>query len=73
MEFSLEQRLFNLRISRKDLERECSSRNRKVSYETVRKVINEPYYMTGREVREKVLETLTELEQERGIKSILFD
>lgn len=72
MEFSLDQRLYNMRISMKELLRECEKRNRKVSYSTVRKVINEPYYVVSYDVRRKVIQTIEELEKEKGITDIMF-
>lgn len=72
MEFSLNQRLYNMHITMKDLLRECEKRGRKVSYKTVRKVINEPYYAVDWSLRTKVIQTIEELEQEKGITDIMF-
>lgn len=72
MEFSLEQRLYNMRISMRELLRECEKRNRKVCYNSVRKVIKEPPYMIDYEIRRKVLQTIEELEKEKGITDIMF-
>ena len=72
MEFSLNQRLYNMHITMKDLLRECEKRGRKVSYNTVRKVINEPYYAVDWNLRSKVIQTIEELEKEKGITDIMF-
>lgn len=66
MKYSLDQRLYNMNITKKDLQKECVKRGRNISYSSVCKVINEPeevLYSTEK----KVIETVEELEHERGI------
>ena len=72
MEFSLDQRLYNMRVSKKELFRECKKRGRKVSYDTVRMIINEPDYPVRYELRRKIIQTIEELEKEKGITDIMF-
>lgn len=71
MQFSLDQRRYRLNLSRKQLCEECNLRGRKISYGAVCKVINEPgesLYQTEK----IVLDTIAELEVERGITSSEF-
>ena len=71
MTFSLDQRLYNLKISKKDLHEECKNRGRKVSYSTICKAINEPGTVLY-SVEKKIVDTIQELEKEKGIVSIEF-
>ena len=75
MLFSLQQRLWNMNISKKDLEKECLKRDRKVSYDVIRHIINGSYhafYEVSNKTWFKVLNTIEELEAEKGIKSIEY-
>lgn len=75
MLFSLQQRLWNMNISKKDLERECLKRDRKVSYNVIRQVINGSYksfYEVSNRTWFRILNTIEELEREKGIKSIEY-
>lgn len=42
MQYSLDQRLYNLNMSKKELCEECNCRGRKISYNMVCRVINQP-------------------------------
>lgn len=68
MKQSWEQRLYNLQMSKKDLQKECVSRGRKVSYDSITKVLShstEVLYSTEK----KITDTIQELEAERGISA----
>lgn len=68
MKQSLDQRLYNLRMSKKDLQKECANRGRKVSYDSISKALsnlNEVLYSTEK----KIIDTIQELEAERGISA----
>lgn len=68
MKQSLDQRLYNLQMSKKDLQRECANRGRKVGYDSISKVLansNEVLYSTEK----KITDTIRELEAERGISA----
>lgn len=68
MKQSLDQRLYNLRMSKKDLQKECANRGRKVGYDSISKVLsnsNEVLYSTEK----KITDTIQELEAERGISA----
>lgn len=73
MQFSLDQRLYNMKITKRKLCNECANRGRKVSYDSILKVINDSPYSTTYGTRKKVIDTIEELEKEKGIKSIDFD
>lgn len=68
MKQSWEQRLYNLKMSKKDLQKECVSRGRKVGYDSITKVLShstEVLYSTEK----KITDTIKELEVERGISA----
>lgn len=68
MKQSLDQRLYNLGMSKKDLQTECANRGRKVGYDSITKVLshsNEVLYSTEK----KITDTIQELEAERGISA----
>lgn len=68
MKQSLDQRLYNLGMSKKDLQTECANRGRKVDYDSITKVLshsNEVLYSTEK----KITDTIQELEAERGISA----
>ena len=68
MKQSGEQRLYNLQMSKKDLQKECVSRGRKVGYDSITKVLShstEVLYSTEK----KITNTIQELEAERGISA----
>ncbi len=68
MKQSLDQRLYNLGMGKKDLQKECASRGRKVGYDSITKVLshsNEVLYSTEK----KITDTIQELEAERGISA----
>lgn len=68
MKQSLDQRLYNLGMSKKDLQKECANRGRKVGYDFIMKVLshsNEVLYSTEK----KITDTIQELEAERGISA----
>ncbi len=71
MQFSLDQRRYRLNMSCRQLWEECNRRGRTVSYDMVRKVINqsgEVLYHTEK----KIVDTLAEIEMERGMTDIEF-
>ena len=68
MKQSWEQRLYNLQMSKKDLQKECANRGRKIGYDSLCKVIantGEVLYSTEK----KVTDTIEELEKEKGISA----
>lgn len=68
MKQSLDQRLYNLGMNKKDLQRECANRGRKVGYDSICKILsnsNEVLFSTEK----KVTDTISELETERGISA----
>lgn len=68
MEQSLDQRVYNLKMSKKDLHNECINRGRKVSYSSVCKFLSDPsevLYATEK----KITDTIREIEAERGISA----
>ena len=72
MEYTLDQRLYRLNMTKKDLYEQCKIRGEKISYEKVRQSVNypteaEPKYT---DILRKVI---SEIETERGITDIYFD
>lgn len=68
MKQSWEQRLYNLQMNKKDLQKECVRRGRKVGYDSITKVLShstEVLYSTEK----KITDTIQELEAERGISA----
>lgn len=68
MKQSWEQRLYNLKMSKKDLQKECVNRGRKVGYDSIAKVLShstEVLFSTEK----KITDTIQELEAERGISA----
>ena len=68
MKQSWEQRLYNLKMSKKDLQKECVSRGRKVGYDSITNVIShstDVLYST----QKKITDTIQELEAEKGISA----
>lgn len=61
MKQSLDQRLYKLGMSKKDLQKKCANRGRKVGYDSITKVL----YSTEK----KITDTIQELEAERGISA----
>ncbi len=72
MEYSLDQRRYRLDLSKKQLHEECNRRGRKISYQAVCTVINEPR-MLSPAIENMVRDTIKELETSRGITDIDFD
>lgn len=71
MQYSLDQRLYNLNMSKKELCEECNCRGRKISYNMVCRVINQPgdaFY----KYEKIVSDTISELEAIKGITDIEF-
>lgn len=71
MQYSLDQRRYRLDISRKQLHEECNNRGRKISYNAVCQVINEPGELLHH-TEKLVIDTIEELEAEKGIVSSEF-
>lgn len=71
MQFSLDQRLYNLNMSKKELCEECNLRGRKISYGTVCRVIEHPGEVLYK-YEKMVVDTVSELEAIRGITDIEF-
>lgn len=71
MQFSLDQRLYNLNMSKKELCEECNYRGRKISYGTVCRVIEHPGEVLYK-YEKIVVDTVSELEAIRGITDIEF-
>lgn len=72
MKFSLDQRRYRLDMSRKQIQQECDRRGRKVSYSAVCKAFTEPEELLPNTIQ-KIEDTITELEKERGITSTDMD
>lgn len=71
MQFSLDQRLYNLNMSKKELCEECNRRGRRISYGTVCRVIAHPGEVLYK-YEKIVVDTISELEALRGITDIDF-
>lgn len=71
MTFSLEQRLRNLKLSKKDLHEICVDRGFKISYSTVLRVFSEPEEVLYK-YEKIVTDMIVELEAKRGITDIEF-
>lgn len=71
MTYSLDQRLYNMKLSKKDLYEICVSKGLKISYDMVRRVINEPGEVLYK-YEKMVTDVISELEAKRGITDIEF-
>lgn len=71
MTYSLDQRLYNMKLSKKNLDEICVSKGLKISYDMVRRVINEPGEVLYK-YEKMVTDVISELEAKRGITDIEF-
>ena len=71
MTFSLDQRLYNMKLSKKDLHEICVDKGHKISYSMVCRVLNEPGEVMYKYKR-IVIDVISELEAKRGITDIEF-
>ncbi len=71
MTFSLDQRLYNLKLSKKDLHEICVNKGLEISYSTVCRVINYPGEVLYK-YEKMVTDVISELEAKRGITDIEF-
>lgn len=71
MTFSLDQRLYNLKLSKKDLHEICVNKGLEISYGTVCRVINSPGEVLY-QYEKMVTDVISELEAKRGITDIKF-
>lgn len=71
MTFSLDQRLYNLKLSKKDLHEICVNKGLEISYSTVCRVINYLGEVLYR-YEKIVTDVISELEAKRGITDIEF-
>lgn len=71
MTYSLDQRLYNMKLSKKNLHEICVSKGLKISYDMVRRVINEPGEVLYK-YEKMVTDVISELEAKRGITDIEF-
>lgn len=72
VEYSLDQRLRNLKLNRKDIYEQCKSKGIKISYQKVCEVINCPNEVDYK-YKEIVRKVISDLEFIRGITDIYFD
>lgn len=71
MTYSLDQRLYNLKLSKKDLHKIYVDKGFKISYDTVRRVINEPGEVLYK-YEKIVTDVISGLEAKREITDIEF-
>ena len=71
MTFSLDQRLYNLKLNKKDLHEICVNNGLEISYGTVCRVINYPGEVLYK-YEKMVTDVISELEAKRGITDIEF-
>lgn len=71
MTFSLDQRLYNLKLSKKDLHEICASKGLKISYKMICRTLNEPGEVSYK-FEKMVADVISELETKRGITDIEF-
>jgi hypothetical protein len=71
MTFSLDQKLYNMKLSRKDLHEICVDKGYNISYNMVCRVLNEPGEVMYK-YKKIVTDVISELESKRGITDIEF-
>lgn len=71
MQFSLDQRRYNLNMSKKEFYKVCVSKGLKISYSMVCRVFNEPGEVEYK-YEKMVKDVLSQLEAKRGITDITF-
>lgn len=71
-EYSLDQRLYRLGLTKKDIYEQCKARGIKISYQKVQETIEYPNEVDYK-YKEKVRKVITELESQKGITDIYFD
>lgn len=71
MKYSLDQRLYNLKLSKKDLHEICTSKGLKISYNTLCRVFSEPGEVQYK-YEKMVTDVISELEAKQGITNIEF-
>lgn len=71
MAFSLDQKLYNMKLSRKDLHEICVDKGHKISYNMVCRVLNELGEVMYK-YKKIVTDVISELESKRGITDIEF-
>ena len=72
IEYTLDQRLYRLNMTKKDLHEQCKSRDKRISYEKVCQSVNFPME-TEPKYTDLLREVVSEIEMERGITDIYFD
>lgn len=71
MTYSLDQRLYNMKLSKKDLHEICVDKGYKISYDMVRRVLSEPGEVMYK-YKKIITDVIAELEAKRGITDIEF-
>lgn len=71
MTFSLDQKLYNMKLSRKDLHEICVDKGHKISYNMVCRVLNELGEVMYK-YKKIITDVISELESKRGITDIEF-
>ncbi len=72
IEYSLDQRLYRLNMTKKDLHEQCKSRGKRISYEKVCQSVNFPME-TDPKYTNLLREVVSGIEMERGITDKYFD
>ena len=71
MTYSLDQRLYNMRMSKKDLHGLCSDKGLKISYNMLCRVFSDPGEVQYK-YEKMITDVISELEEKRGIIDIEF-
>lgn len=72
IEYTLDQRLYRLNMTKKALHKQCVNRGKRISYERVCQSVNFPMETEPKYIN-LLREVVSEIEMERGITDIYFD